>query len=80
MGRKSKREGICVHVSGLSRWHSAGDFRDMGSVIKSRRSPGGGNSNPLQCSCQDNSRDRGAWQATLCGVAKKSDDLATKQQ
>ena len=34
------------------------------------RSPGGGNSNPLQCSCLENPMDRGAWRATVHGVAK----------
>ena len=29
------------------------------------RSPGGGNGYPLQCSCLENSVDRGAWQATV---------------
>ena len=32
--------------------------------------PGEGNSNPLQYSCQENSMDRGAWQATVHGVSK----------
>ena len=35
-----------------------------------RRSPGGGNGNPLQCSCPGNPMDRGAWRATVHGVAK----------
>ena len=34
------------------------------------RSPGEGNSNPLQCSCLGNPLDRGAWQATVHAVAK----------
>ena len=34
------------------------------------RSPGGGNDNPLQYSCLDNPKDRGAWQATVHGVTK----------
>ena len=34
------------------------------------RSPGEGNSYPLQCSCLENSMDRGAWQTTVHGVAK----------
>ena len=34
------------------------------------RSPGEGNGNPLQYSCLKNSMDRGAWQATVHGVAK----------
>ena len=29
-----------------------------------------GNANPLQYSCLENSMDRGAWQGTVCGVAK----------
>ena len=34
------------------------------------RSPGEGNSNPLQYSCLGNPTDRGAWQATVHGVAE----------
>ena len=41
---------------------SAGD-RDTGLIPGSRRSPGGGNGNPLQYSCLENPMDRGAWQA-----------------
>ena len=37
----------------------------------SGRSPGGGNGNPLQCSCLENPMDRGAWRATVYGVAKE---------
>ena len=33
-------------------------------------SPGEGNGNVLQCSCPENSMDRGAWWATVLGVAK----------
>ena len=42
---------------------SAGDTGDAGSIPGLGRSPGGGNGNLLQCSCQDNPMDRGAWQA-----------------
>ena len=31
---------------------------------------GEGNGNPLQCSCLENPRDRGAWWASVCGVAQ----------
>jgi len=34
------------------------------------RPPGEGNGNPLQYSCLENPMDRGAWWATVCGVAK----------
>ena len=41
------------------------------SIPRSGRSPGGGNGNPLQHSCLENPRDRGAWRATVHGVAKE---------
>ena len=31
---------------------------------------GEGNGNPLQCCCLENPRDRGAWWASVCGVAQ----------
>ena len=49
---------------------NAGDARDMGSILGLGRSPGGGHDNPLQYSCLENSMDRGAWWATVYGVAK----------
>ena len=36
-----------------------------------------GNGNPLQCSCLENSIDRGAWQATDYGVADTTEQLST---
>ena len=49
------------------------DPGDEGSIPGSGRSPGGGNGNPLQYSCLENAMDRGAWQATVHGVAKELD-------
>jgi len=46
---------------------------DMGSIPGQGRSPGEGNSHPLQYSCLGNPMDRGAWQATAHGIAKESD-------
>ena len=43
---------------------------DTGLIPGSGRSPGVGNGNPLQYSCLENSMDRGAWQAPVCGVAE----------
>ena len=37
---------------------------------------GEGNGNPLQYSCLENSMDRGAWWATVCGVAKSRTRLS----
>ena len=41
----------------------------LGSISGSGGTSGGGNVNPLQC-CLENPMDRGAWQATVHGVAK----------
>ena len=49
---------------------NTGDIRDASSIPGSGRSPGGGNGNPLQYSYLENLMDRGAWQATVHGVAK----------
>ena len=46
---------------------------DPGSIPELGRSPGEGIGDPLQYSCLGNSMDRGAWQATVHGVAKESD-------
>ena len=40
---------------------------DLGSIPGPGTSPGGGNDNPLQHSCLENSMDRGAWRASLWG-------------
>ena len=64
---------------GLPRWLSskestnAGDAGHTGSVSGSERSLGEGNGNPLKYSCLRNAMDRGAWQATVHGVAKSHD-------
>ena len=42
----------------------------MGSVPGLEGSLGGGNGNPLQYSCLENSMDRRAWQVTIHGVGK----------
>ena len=43
---------------------------DSGSIPRLGRSPGEGNSNPLQYSCLENPMDREAWQATVYWVAR----------
>ena len=49
---------------------------DMGSIPGTGRSPGEGSGNPLQCSCLENPMDRGAWWATIHGVAKSQTQLS----
>jgi len=49
---------------------NAGATRYMGLFPGSGRSLGGGNGNPLQCSCLENSMDREVWWAIVHGVTK----------
>ena len=49
---------------------NAGDMKDPGLIPGSGKSPGGGYGNPLQYSCLENPKDRGAWWATVHRVAK----------
>ena len=49
---------------------SAGDIREVGSILESGRSPGGGHGHPLQYSCLENPMDREAWRATVHRIAK----------
>ena len=59
-----------MHVPGGSdgKEHTC-NVGDLGSISESRRSPGEGNDNPLQCSHLENPMDKGAWWATVHGVA-----------
>ena len=54
---------------------NAGDLRDAGPLPGSGRAPGGGHGDPLQCSCLEKPTDRGAWRATVHGVAKRQSQL-----
>ena len=60
-------EGFCSSSDSKESTCKAGD---LGSIPRSGRSPGEGNSNPLQCSCLENPRDGGAWWAAVYGVAQ----------
>ena len=53
-----------------------GEARDTSLIPGSGRSPGVENGNPLQYCCLENSMDRGAWQATVYGVAKSKTQLS----
>ena len=55
---------------------SAYNAGDPGSIPGLERFPGEGNSNPLQYSCLENPVDRGAWLATVHGVAKSQTRLS----
>ena len=55
---------------------SACNAGDQDSIPESGRCPGEGNGNPLQYSCLENPMNRGAWQATVHGVAKSQTQLS----
>ena len=73
---------ICLYPYQLPWWLSSKESAhqaDLSLTPWSGRSPGEGNGNPLQYSGLGNPMDRGAWWATVHGVAKRH-DLAIKQQ
>ena len=65
--------GVGGFPGGSDGKESACNAGDLDSILRSGRSPGVGNGNPLQYSCLENSTGRGAWQATVHGVAKELD-------
>ena len=56
---------------------SACNAGDPGSFSGLGISPGGGNGNPLQYSCSENSMDRGAWQLQSMGSQRAGQDWVT---
>ena len=55
---------------------SACNAGDLGLILGLGRSPGGGNGNPLQCSCLENPLDRGAWWSMVHGVSQSRTGLS----
>ena len=51
------------------------DVGDTGSILELGRSPGEENGNPLQYSSLENPMDRGAWRATVHGIAQSQTQL-----
>ena len=75
----SIRMALCVargFPGGSELKASACNVGDLGSIPGLERSPGEGNGNPLQYSCLENPMDRGAWWATLHGVAPSQTQLS----
>ena len=75
--RLSSSSSKVLHL-GFPGGHSGKDSTCQGrrcSIPGLGRSPEGGNGNLLQCSCLENPMDRGAWWATVHGVAKSQTRL-----
>ena len=63
--------GLWASQVALLEKNSPANAGDAGSISESGRSPAaGGHGSPLQYSCLENPMDRGAWRATIHGVAK----------
>ena len=56
---------------------NSGDTGNVDLIPKSGRSPAGGNGNRFQYSCLKTPMDRGAWRATVHGVAQSQTQLST---
>ena len=61
---------ISVFPGGSDGKESAYNVGDPSWMPGLGRSPEEGNGNPFQYPCQENSMDRGVWQATVHGVAE----------
>ena len=74
-------KGSYVYIKYISIFYiSACNSGDTSLIPRLGRPPGEGNGNPLQYSCLENSMERGAWWATVHGVARVGHDLATKER
>ena len=65
-----------IHIGGLVVKNLPANAGDTGLIPEWGRSPGGGNDNPLQCSCLENPMDRGAWLAIVHCVTKSQTQLS----
>ena len=77
------RDGRRMFIAGLPRWLSGKEppaiTGDLGLILGFRRFPGGVRGNPLQYFCLESFMDRGAWWATVHGVAELGTTQATEQ-
>ena len=71
----TKQLSTRVHKGGSEGKESTCNVEDLGSIPGLEGYPGGGHSNPLQCSCLENLHDRRAWRATLHEVSKSQTQL-----
>ena len=69
---------VCMYIYKICGKSSACNAGDTGLIPVLGRSPTEGNANPFQYSCLENSMDRGAWQATVHGIARVGHNLTSK--
>ena len=83
-GSREKCKYSTMITQGLSWWlsskESACNAGDVGLIPGLGIFPGEGNGNLPQYSCLENSMDRGAWWATVHGVAKSRTRLTGEEQ
>ena len=72
------KQWVSAHCAGSAGKEFACNVGDLGSTCGLERSLRKGNGNPLQYSWLENPVDRGAWLATVHGVASVGQDWATK--
>ena len=76
-GSTNRREGFPGGPIGKESACQCRTLRDSGLIPGRGGSHEGGNGNPLQYSCLENPTDRGAWWATVHGMAKCQTQLST---
>ena len=80
-GSREKVLGMDIFPRGLvvkNLRANAGATEDVGSIPGSRRFPGEGNGRSLQYVCVKSFMDRGAWWATVHGIAKSRTRLSSQ--
>ena len=70
--------GLPRCLSGKEIPGNPGDSGDVGLTLGAGRYLGGGHDNPLQYSCLENPKDRGAWRAVNHGIAKNWTELSPR--
>ena len=69
-------QDVCFPSGSVVKNPPANEAAGTGSIPGLRRSPGEGNGKPVQYSCLENPMNRGAWPATVHGVAKSQTRLS----
>ena len=76
LGVPIRNQGLPWWLSGKASACNAGATH-LGPIPGVGRPPGRGHGSPSQCSCLESPKDRGAWWATVCGVAELGTTEAT---